>query len=344
MNAPQTPSSLDSDTKLALDLIDGMRASKATFTAVSLGLFDLLHEGPASLDQLAGRLECPAHALERLLGACCSLGLLDLRDGAYHNRPVAKRFLRVHSPETLSGYMLYSDRISHRLWGRLEDAVREGTHRWEQEFGGREGLFDHFFASEDAKLTFLAGMHGLGLLGSPAVAAAFDLSRFERMVDVGGGTGHLVIEVCRRHARIAGCVFDLPSVTPVAKRYISEAGLAERIETANGDFFKDPLPPADLYALSRILHDWSDDKVRILLDKVAKALPAGGGLLICEKTLNEERNGPATAYLQSLNMLVCTEGRERAASEYEQLVKEAGFKQFDVVRTGRPLDAMLATK
>jgi acetylserotonin N-methyltransferase len=259
-------------------------------------------------------------------------------------QPVATRFLRVNSPETLSGYMLYSDRISFRLWGRLEDAVREGTHRWNQEFGGSPNIFEHFFATEEAKLTFLAGMHGLGLLGSPAVAAAFDLSRFRRLVDVGGGTGHLVIEVCRRYADIEGCVFDLPAVTPVARRYIEDAGLAGRIDITNGDFFADPLPQADLYSLGRILHDWSEEKVRFLLDKVCKALPPGGGLLICEKTLNEERDGPATAYFQSLNMLVCTEGRERTASEYEGLARQAGYRDFSVERTGRPVDAMLAVK
>ena len=344
MNTPDAPAPLDADARRALELIDGMRASKATFTALSLGVFDALHEGPAALDQLAGRLNCASHALERLLGACCGLGLLDLRDGLYQNRPVATRFLRVHSPETLSGYMLYSDRISFRLWGRLEDAVREGTHRWNQEFGGATNLFDHFFATEDAKLTFLAGMHGLGLLGSPALAAAFDVSRFGRLVDVGGGTGHLAIEVCRRYPEIAACVFDLPAVTPVARRYIAEAGLAARISTADGDFFSDALPEADLYSLGRILHDWPDEKVQFLLEKICKALPPGGGLLICEQTLNEQKDGPATAYLQSLNMLVCTEGRERTASEYEQLVREAGFGEFALRRTERPLDAMLAVK
>jgi acetylserotonin N-methyltransferase len=344
MNTPDSPTPLDPDAQRALELIDGMRASKATFSAVSLGVFDALHEGPASLDQLALRLHCAAHALERLLGACCGLGLLDLRDGLYQNRPVATRFLRVASPETLSGYMLYSDRISFRLWGRLADAVREGTHRWNQEFGAGANIFEHFFATEEAKLTFLAGMHGLGLLGSPALAAAFDLSRFGRLVDVGGGTGHLAIEVCRRYPGIAGCVFDLPAVTPVAHRYINEAGLAERISTCDGDFFSDPLPEADLYSVGRILHDWSDEKVALLLDKLHRALPPRGALLICEKTLHEERTGPATAYLQSLNMLVCTEGRERTASEYERLVKHAGFSEFAVHRTPRPLDAMLATK
>jgi acetylserotonin N-methyltransferase len=164
------------------------------------------------------------------------------------------------------------------------------------------------------------------------------------LVDVGGGTGHLAIEVCRKYPEIAGCVFDLPAVTPVAQRYIAQAGLAGRITTADGDFFSDALPQADLYSVGRILHDWSHEKVRFLLEKIRKALPSGGGLLICETTLNEERDGPATAYLQSLNMLVCTEGRERTASEYEQLVKDAGFREFAVRRTGRPLDAMLAVK
>jgi acetylserotonin N-methyltransferase len=335
---------LEPDARLALELIDGMRASKATFTAASLGVFDLLHEAPASLDQLARQLQSPPHALERLLGACCGLGLLDLEHGLYRNRPVSTRFLRRGSPETLSGYMLFANRVSMRLWGHLEDAIREGTNRWNQEFGRAEGIFDHFFATEDDKLTFLAGMHGMGLLSSPAVAAAFDLSRFQRLADVGGGTGHLVIEVCRRYPQIQGCVFDLPAVTPVAQRFIADAGLTGRIGTAGGDFFTDPLPNADLYSVGRILHDWTDEKVHFLLRKIWESLPPGGGLLIAEKTLNEDRTGPATAYLQSLNMLLCTEGRERTASEYEELAKVAGFREFSACRTGRPVDAMLALK
>jgi acetylserotonin N-methyltransferase len=93
----------------------------------------------------------------------------------------------------LGGYILYSDRISFRLWQHLEDAIREGSHRWEQEFGFTEGIFNHLFATEKDKVTFLAGMNGHGLLSSPAAVAAFDLGRFYQMVDLGGATGHLVI-------------------------------------------------------------------------------------------------------------------------------------------------------
>ncbi|MDA1311890.1 MAG: methyltransferase [Acidobacteria bacterium] len=332
------------DAQLIFELLDGFRASKAAFTAVSLGVFDRLYERPASVAQLANELKVAEHALERLLGVCVAKGLLTLQGGLYSNLPPADRFLRLESPETLGGYVLYSDRVLYRLWGRLEDAVREGTNRWEQEFGGKENLFDHFFATDDDKRRFLAGMHGAGLLSSPATVAAFDLSRFKRMVDLGGGTGHLVTEACRRYPKLRGVVFDLPSVQPLAEEYVLAAGLEDHIEVLAGDFFTDELPPADLYAVGRILHDWADASIIQLLCKVHASLPEDGALLICEKLLNEERDGPATAYLQSLNMLVCTEGRERTASEYEVLVKAAGFRELEVRRTGKPVDVMLALK
>jgi acetylserotonin N-methyltransferase len=335
---------LDPDAQVVLDLMDGFRASKAVFTAVALGLFDRLHGRPTACALLAAEYRFPEHTIERLLGACTALGLLSIRNGKYHNRPAADRFLRRQSPESLAGYILYSDRILYRLWTRLADAIRDGTHRWEAEFGQKEGLFDHFFASEEEKRTFLAGMHGVGLLSSPAAVGAFDLSQFRRLVDLGGGTGHLAIAACRKYPDLVATVFDLPAATPVAAEYITQAGLEDRVQTLPGDFFRQPLPPADLYALGRILHDWSEEKIKLLLRKIRESLPAGGGLLICEALLNEESDGPASAYLQSLNMLVCAEGRERTPSEYEALLREAGFREFAFRRTGPPLDIILARK
>jgi acetylserotonin N-methyltransferase len=338
----------DPDARLVLDIMDAFRASKAVFTAVSLRLFDRLHERSATVGDLAAELACPPHALERLLGACAGLGVLSVESGRFSNTPTATRFLRVESPETMTGYIDYSDRVLFRLWANLEDAIREGTHRWDQVFGSKEKLFDHFFANDDDKLTFLRGMHGHGFLSSPTVVAAFDLGRFTHMADLGGGTGHLVIEACRRYRDLRGTVYDLASVAPVAETYIAQAGLSDRIAAVAGDFFGgetgDALPEADLYAVSRILHDWSDEKVNRLLRRICESLPAGGALLICEKLLNETKDGPAGAYLQSLNMLICTEGRERTASEYEALVREAGFSGFEYRLTGQPVDAMLAVK
>jgi acetylserotonin N-methyltransferase len=111
-----------------------------------------------------------------------------------------------------------------------------------------------------------------------------------------------------------------------------------------GDFFGDELPEADLFAMSRIVHDWSEDKIHVLLGKIYRRLPAGGGILLAEKLLREDRTGPTSAQLQSLNMLVCTEGKERNLEEYRRLLENAGFQDVQGRITGAPLDAVLAIK
>ena len=98
------------------------------------------------------------------------------------------------------------------------------------------------------------------------------------------------------------------------------------------------------YALGRILHDWSEPKIRSLLKKVYAALPKGGALLIAEKLLLPDKTGPVPALMQSLNMLCCTEGKERTLPEYTALLHEAGFTQVEGKFTGAPIDAVLARK
>jgi acetylserotonin N-methyltransferase len=184
----------------------------------------------------------------------------------------------------------------------------------------------------------------VGQISSPAVAAAFDLGRFRRLADLGGATGHLAVASCRRYPHLRAVVFDLPAVLPLARELVAASGVGDRVEVVAGDFFADPLPEADLFALGRILHDWSEDNVRRLLRAVYQRLPAGGALLVAEKLLDDDRAGPSVALFQSLNMLVCTEGKERTLAEYEALLREAGFGRVDGRRTDAPLDAVLAVK
>jgi acetylserotonin N-methyltransferase len=279
-----------------------------------------------------------------LLDACAGLGLLD-KDGAkYRNTPAASKYLVRKSPDTLTGYILYSNDVLYKLWGNLEYAVQEGTHRWSQTFGFDGPLFSHFFRTEEAMRTFLMGMHGFGILSSPVLVRAFDLSSFRRMVDLGGATGHLCIAACEAYPNLCGVVFDLPQVTGLAREQVERSNAANRIEITGGNFFEDPLPQADLFALGRVLHDWTEEKLLKLLRKIHAALPADGGVLICEKLLDEDRRGPVAAQMQSLNMLVCTEGRERTLAEYTDLLRQVGFHNVQGVRTGAPLDAILARK
>src|SRR5277367_2302085 len=206
---------------VVLDLIEAFRRSKTMFAAVELGIFD-------------GARPADCKELPRLLDACVALGLLEKRGDEYVNTPAADKYLRADSPDTLGGYVRYSNSALYPMWGHLEDAVREGTHRWKQTFDLDGPIFSHFFRTEEAMREFQRGMHGFGQLSSPAVIAAFDLSGFRRLVDLGGGTGHLPQAARERYPHLQTAVFDLPAVARVYPGTIA------------GDFFTDPLPEADL--------------------------------------------------------------------------------------------------
>jgi acetylserotonin N-methyltransferase len=309
-----TPNNVKPDN--IIELIEAFRRSKTMFAAVKLGIFE-------------GARPSDCKELPRLLEACVALGLLEKRDGVYLNTAEADKYLRSDSPDSLTGYIHYSDEALYPMWAHLEDAVREGTSRWKQTFGVEGGIWAGYFRTEETKRNFLKGMHGFGRISSPAVAAAFDLSQFHRLIDLGGASGHLVESIRERYPNMQAQVFDLPEV---AKLYPG---------TIAGDFFSDPLPVADLYSVGRILHDWSDEKIARLLAKIYAALPEGGGLLVAEKLLTP---GYISAYMQSMNMLVNSEGRERSAAEYEALLRAEGFSKVESRVTGAYLDAMLAIK
>ena len=303
-----------------LELLDAFRCSKILFAAVALGVFDRLEERTATVQELAEALSADADALERLLNACVFLKLLTRQAEKYANTPAASVYLCLRSPRRVTGYLTYSNTVLWKMWDHLEDAVRDGTHRWPQTFGIEGPLFTQFFRSEDNKREFLLGMHGQGQLSSPEVVKAFDLSRFKQLVDLGGATGHLAMAACRRYPHLRAVVFDLPVVVPLAREMIAVTEVDDRVDVLAGDFFTDPLPEADLYAVGRILHDWSEDKIHKLLHKIHERLPVGGALL------------------------VCTEGKERTLAEYQSLLQAAGFSQVEGRRTDSPLDAVLAVK
>lgn len=342
MNLPVS----DPDPSVVLDLLEAFRRSKTMFAAIELGVFEELSARAATVTELAAKLAAHPEALRRLLDACVGLQLLtwDAATSNYAATAAAKAYLTRTSPQRLTGYLKFSNDVMWGLWRHLEDAVREGTHRWTQVYGWEGPIFSHFFATDESRREFLMGMHGFGQISSPHVVAAFDLSRFQRLVDLGGATGHLAVAACRRYPRMSGCLFDLPEALPLAQEMIGATDVAQRIDIVGGDFFVVPLPAGDLYALGRILHDWSEPKCITLLQRIFAALPSGGGLLVAEKLLRADKTGPRWAQMQDLNMLTCTEGRERTLDEYRSLLAGIGFTMIEGCTTDAPLDAVLAIK
>jgi acetylserotonin N-methyltransferase len=332
------------DPSVVVNLLEAFRHSKIMFTAVSLGVFDALEGHPWPSEYLAKTLATNADATERLLDACVGLGLLIRDERGYRNTPEASAYLCKSSPTQITGYVIYSNDVLWKLWNNLEGAIREGTHRWKETFGWDGPIFSSFFRTEAAKREFMMGMHAFGLMSSPQVVGAFDLSNYRTLVDLGGGTGHLAESACQRYPGLCAVVFDLPEVEPLCTELLASSPIRQRIKFVAGSFFSDPLPAGDLFAVGRILHDWGEEKIQQLLAGIFERLPNSGALLIAEKLLFEDKSGPMGALSQSLSMLTCTEGKERTLGEYEAILNKIGFVDVRGCRLNSPLDALLAVK
>jgi 3-hydroxy-5-methyl-1-naphthoate 3-O-methyltransferase len=188
-------------------------------------------------------------------------------------------------------------------WDRLPEALRTNKPTtWDPE--KQKSLFEG--ADPGMMATFWQAMHSLSTFTARALGEAVDFRRFQKLLDVGGGSGAYDIELCSRYPNLSATVYDLPFVTEIAARNISEAGLNSRVATHPGDFFRDPKFPAghDAILLSMIMHDWSEADDRTILQKCFEALPSGGAVVISELLVNNEKTGPPAAVLMSLNMLI----------------------------------------
>nr|XP_056717757.1 probable bifunctional dTTP/UTP pyrophosphatase/methyltransferase protein [Euleptes europaea] len=327
-----------------VQLLDGFKASKALFVSSKLKIFDLLKEkGAMTSVDIASRVKASVRGTERLLDACAALGLLEKTHQGYSNADLADLYLVSNSESSLHDFVLHCDERMWPLYTRLELAVREGTSQNHCPFGKKgEDLFqDFYYQSTEMKQHFMSAMDSIAKVTARDVASAFDLSQFRVVCDLGGCTGALAYELIEIYPEMKVTVFDLPDVISNISSFQPSRQNTAQISFSSGDFFKDNFPEAELYILSRVLHDWCEEKIHILLSKLSAVCKPGSALLVAETVLDEKRTSPARAVLQSLTM---TEGKQRSNLEYQQLLEKYGFTNVQIKITGNLLDVILCFK
>ncbi|TKS87201.1 Acetylserotonin O-methyltransferase [Collichthys lucidus] len=341
-------SELDYPFKL-LEYFNGFRISKVIFSACELGVFDLLlkSQEPLSARHVAQELSTSVDGMERLLDALVGIEILEVETtngtAFYSSTDVANLYLAKGSGKSLHDMIIYQSQTIYPLWNNLADAVREGKNQNEKTSGvPPEEVFQAIYSSEEEMLKFMGLMNSSWVLDGHDIVTAFNLSGFQNILDIGGCTGALAREMAKAYPSSSVTVFDLPQVVETAQKHFSQENDAVAFQA--GDFFSDELPPADLYVLARIIHDWPDEKCLTLLKKIHDLCKPGCGVLLVEALLFENRRGPVMAQMFSLNMLVQTEGRERPPSQYTQILNKSGFCNVQVCQTGKSYDAILAIK
>jgi 3-hydroxy-5-methyl-1-naphthoate 3-O-methyltransferase len=304
---------------------------KTLAAAVDMDLFTRLSATPMTSAEVARWFRIDDRPAEMLLAGCGGLGLLTKQNGRYCNTPLSEQFLVRGSHYYFGGFVNMLNRRLYAGWDKLAEAI--STNRpttWDPD--KQKSLFE---GSDPAMMqTFWQAMHSLSIFTARVLGNAVDFSRFRKLLDVGGGSAAYDIELCIRYPNLSATVFDLPFVTEIANERILEAELKDRITTSSGDFFADPKYPSghDVILLSMIMHDWSEQEDRAILQKCYEALPRGGAVVINELLVNDEKTGPAPAALMSLNMLIETVGgRNYTAVEYRAWLEEIGFRDIQTV-------------
>jgi hypothetical protein len=308
-----------------LQLGYAFRASKALLSAVELDVFTALAEGPLELDCLRKKLRIAERGARDFFDALVALAMLE-RDqaGRYRNAPETDRYLDARKQTYIGGDLVHLNARMYPSWNLLTLALRTGRPQ------GNASAADYFptlYADQSALETFAKGMTGGSLLAAKAIAETFPWSQHKTMIDIGTAQGCLPVVIAQAHPHITGGGFDLPQVRSVFETYVSDHGLADRLQFNPGNFLSDPLPNADVLVMGRVLHNWDLATKKMLLGKAYDALPPDGVLLVYERLIDDDRRTNSAALLASLHMLIMTGGGfDFTSIDCIGWMREAGFR------------------
>ncbi len=307
-----------------LKLGHAFRAAKALLSAVELGIFTALAEGPAGLDTLGRRVGIHQRGARDFFDALVALGMLERdENGFYANTQETALYLDRNKPSYIGGELEHFSGYVFPHWSLLTPALQTG----QPQSGARAtGHYSAVYADQAALGNLIKGMTGGTLPVAKTLATKYPWHDYKTVIDIGTAQGCLPVQIALAHPHITGGGFDLPPVQPLFDEYVKAHVLSHRLQFYAGDFLQDPLPKADVLVLGRILHNWDLATKKMLLKKAYEALPSGGVLIAYERLIDDERRVNAPAMLASLNMLIMTAGGfDFTGADCTSWMHEAGF-------------------
>jgi len=313
-------------------LINGFQISQAIHVAATLGVADLLRDGPRSSTDLAVLARADPDALRRVLSALAAVDVLHEDNNGEFSLTDIGRCLCDDAPEPLGPWAAYvGDPHYWQAWGDLLHTVRTG----ENAFSNVHGVDTWTYRANRPDLgdLFNRAMAANSMREQASILGAYDFSAFEMIVDVGGGNGTLLAAILARNPGAMGLVFDQPHVVSGASNVLDAAGVANRCTAVGGSFFDEIPTGGSAYLLKSIIHDWADREAAAILASCRRAMSTGTCLLVIERELGGPNENPDAKFMD-ITMMVAPGGRERSHDEYQKLLESNGFRLNRVVFTG----------
>lgn len=321
-----------------LQLTLGYWRSQVLFAASELGVFEAIADAPKTAEVIASQTGTSSETMARLLGAACSLDLLEREGEAYKNSPLTDTFLcnGDRSMKHWVGFMA----DCYGPWGSLAEAVRKGT--------SVAGRIADSEIDKDSVRNMILAMRDYARGPGRAMAGVVDLKGRKRLLDVGGGPGTYSVLLAQKNPELSCVIYDLAPVAEIANELIAEEGLSDRVVAKARDYSTDEFDDGfDVVLLSNMLHQEDPEECKRILRKAHGALVPGGLLIVQLAFLNPQKDGPVWAALQSLQLQLFYEGgRAYSHQEILDMLEPCGFTNGKIQKVSlvSPESLVLATK
>ncbi len=309
--------------------------SRVLFTATEMDIFSKVAGFHYTAAELARDGGWDERATTRLLDCLTALGFLH-KEGQRYRLAEGTEVLTANHPASIRPMILHLNHI-WRNWSNLTGVIREGKNEHLQKIGDWGG---------EVQEAFIGAMHVIGRELAEEIAAAYDVSQFRRLLDIGGASGTYTMAFLRRNPQMRAVLFDFAPVLTLAKERLAQEGFLERVELAAGDFYLDELPAGcDLALLSAIIHQNSPAQNIELYKKIFRALLPGGVVLIRDHIMDETRTQPPAGAMFALNMLVnTTAGDTYTFAEVAEHLQAGGFVDVRLIRQGERMDCLVEAR
>nr|AEM44262.1 O-methyltransferase [uncultured bacterium] len=293
--------------------------------AAKLGVADVLGDAPATAEVLAKAIDADADTLDRLLRALTSHGVFEEVEHGTYAHTATSRLLREDHPKGMRYIVLWASAPwTWEAWPRLDEAVRTGKAVFPEIYGQEFFTYLQESDPESAKV-FNRAMTQSSQITSELVADVLDLAGVRTVVDVGGGQGHLVSTLLRRHAGVKGVLYDLTKVVAGAIPAITAGGeLADRCTVIGGDCRESVPAGADLYVFKNVL-EWDDDSSLAALRNARQAGRPGGRVVLVQNLVEASSEMKVTTAMD-LFLLLNVGGKKHTRYGLARLFEQAGLR------------------
>ncbi len=326
-----------------MQVATGYIASSALYVAVALNVADHLAGGAKTIGDLARATGTQEDGLYRVLRLLASLGLFaEVSPRRFGLTPPAE-LLRKDVAGSIRGMVLFlPDPLHFRVYANLMDSVKTGRPAAEATLG--MPVFEYFAQHPEYSEVFNDAMTALSAPVAGAAIEAYDFSQYRVIVDVAGGHGEVLMSILKACPGVRGVLAEVGHVVEGARPRIAGAGLSDRCQAVECNFFKAVPRGGDAYVMKHIIHDWDDARASIILQNIGTAMDSKRGAVILLESVIPSGPEPDMGKFVDIEMLLWPGGRERTAEEFRTLFDRSGFELTKIVRTKSPLSVIEAIR